>query len=691
MDQNKNNQAEAEAREGIITQQNVEPLSTGLDDEAFAKVIGTRVADSEAYWNATKNLKEVREKNEKTWTDEADYPVDLYDYELSYRNNRIFTSIETLIPLVMSQVPEPVVTEANDTEASRELARGLQNVHLGLYDELHLKDKFEMVARHLLIGMRLGAMKYRWDGELGRLSEDGERPGGIAVDAVRPTRLVIEQKTQWSQSEDVPLIAEYQSATVEQLCLKFPKKSDEIIKHFGASKKGSGLSTSVGFLELWFSYYDKQGKKHEGVGWKYNDLVLDNMKNPHYNYDEYSKDTEGNLVYNNFFDRPMKPYIFFNHINSGRFLIDDTSLTEQARSQQEILYKRGLQIVENADMANSGTVFNSQMIKPEDVAKLIGDPDEKVMVDGDVTRAAMRLPQNLLPEYVLRDKYDARNEIDNIFGTNAPLRGENSQAKTLGQEIIAQRSNMSRMQTLANSLETGAGKLYRGLTQMMKVFWDEPTMVKYAGRDGYTLHMEFSGDKIEDGMQVSVKAGSLLPRDEVAERNETTQLAKMLDPLSLAEGLGKKNPHEFAKRVIYYTYAIDKYISEILKIGPDSVDRDAVKDIASISAGANLPVREDPSKEYLTTYANYLESELFKELQPEVQQRHIAFLKATKNQVALALKQEKPDQEAADSSSMATPGSEAPVPGGEPNAMDIRQQTSPLESLLQVMPGGQPS
>lgn len=689
-----------ENKEDVLTTGAYGPLTLNLTDEQIAEIISSRVSDSESYWNSELKLEDVRKQNEEVWKDTRAYPEDLYDYELAYRNNRIFSAIETLIPLATSQVPQPVVTEANDTQASKELAGYLKNVLLAQYEDLYIKDKLGMVARHLLMGMRLGVMKYRWDGMLGRLNQDGERSGGIAVDTIRPTRIVIEQKTQWGKSDDVPLIGEYQTATIEELGIKFPDKKEEIMKAFatGNDRLSPALSTQVGYIELWFSYYDGKGRKGEGVIWKYKDVVLDKMKNPNYNYDEYSKDQDGKLVYNNFFDRPMKPYIFFNHLNAGRFLIDDTSLTEQALPQQDILYKRGHQIDVNADAANSGLVFNSQMIKEEDVAKLIGDPDEKVMVDGNVANAAARLPYNAVSQYVIQDKYDARQEIDNLFGTSAPLRGEQSGAKTLGQEIISQRSNLSRMQSLADSLETGAGKLYRGLVQMMKVFWDEPTMVKYTGPDGYTAFMEFSGDKIEDGVAIRVKAGSLLPKDEVAERNETIQIAPILDPLSLAEGLGKKDPKEFAKRIIYFKFSMDKYLSDVLDIGPDSIDRNALNDIALISANRPIPIRENPTKEYLDTYAGFLDSSLFQELAPDVQQRHIEFIKKTKDQIAVAIKQKAPiSGQAADAGTSISPGGEAPVPGmlpgGQPPVNPGQQpvpgQGNPdMAARLQVLQGG---
>lgn len=644
-------------------------LRLTLTDDEIAAQLSDRVDRSERSWNAELDLKERRMYSERAYLNDIKDEDELYDWQMGYKNNRLLTGIETILSLLMQNVPEPIITPGSDTRASRELADNLRVALLAQYEDLFLKAKFTMVGRHILTGQRIAYMKYVWDGTLGRVNEDGERTGAISVSVIRPSRIVIEEKTQWEQVDDIPLIAEFKTATVEELCLRFPDKQNKLYEKFGIKKgeEKTNLGKKVGHVENWFSYYDGEGNKQEALVWKYNDLVLDKYKNPNYDYDEYDKDEEGNLVYLNFFDRPKKPYIAFNHLNLGRFLIDDTSLIEQAIPLQKVLNKRGRQIVENADMANAGLIFNEEQVNEENAAKLIGDPDERLLVKGDVRAAASRLPMNLLPNYVVEDKIDARNEIDNILGTNAPLRGEKSSAKTLGQEVISQRSNMSRLQTLSDSLEDGGMRLYQGIVQMMKVYWDEETMVKYTGRDGYTTFMEFDKDKIEDGVGVRVRAGSLMPKDDAAMRAETLQIADALDPLSLMEGLGRDNPREIATRMVYYKLMPDKYFTEVLDIGDGVADPDALNDIQLVNNGTPIPVRDDITTEYLTTYQNFVEGPSFKTLPPEIQAAHIEFFKATTDKAKIGLKQDVAQEEPADTSSALSPGGEAGAPpAGQP-------------------------
>lgn len=623
-----NLQVDDERQEGVISEGD-SPLTPDISEDEFARIVGKRVEDSEAWWNSELGLDEARKNNEKYYLNAQYSEDDLYDFQVPYKNNRIMTAIETLVPMATSQTPQPIVTEANDTDASRQLAHDLQYVLLGLYDDLYLKAKFSMVARHLLTGYRIGVLKYRFDPNIGKIRPDGTRSGMIVVEVVRPQRVVFEQEA--SDPDNIPLIAEYMTATIEELVHKFPEKKEDIFKQQGI-KRGvsSQLTRRVGYVEIWFSYFDKQGNAREGVGWKLGQTVLGLMKNPNWNYDEYEVNEDGRAVSLNYFDMAKKPYILFNHLNLGKYILDDTSLTEQAQSLQDVLNKRGRQIVENADQSASGLVLNAAMIKQEDAAKIIGDPTEKVMVDGDVRSAATRLPYNSLPAYVLQDKFDARNEIDNIFGANAPMRGETTNNQTLGELVLSQRGNLGRLQTLADSIEDGADRLFKALVQMMKVYWDENEQIRYNPTEGKTIFIDWSSAKIEDGVKIRVKAGSVLPKDKISQRNETIQALAILDPLSIAEGLDKDNPKEFAKRLVYYRFFMDRYMAEILgDDGEGGADIQAIGDLQMIMNGQVPVVNDSPGQNYVATIDQFLNSPAFKSLTPDVQGRVTEFAKKT--------------------------------------------------------------
>jgi hypothetical protein len=296
------------------------------------------------------------------------------------------------------------------------------------------------------------------------------------------------------------------------------------------------------------------------------------------------------------------------------------------------LEKRGRQIVDNADQATATKVFNTIQIGAKDAQRYTGDPRKNILVKGDVRTAFARVPAPELPKYVLEDKYDARREIDNIFGTHAPLRGEKTESPTLGQEVLSQRTDLGRMTPLTENLENGAGLVYQHITQLYKVYATETHIRKYAGEDGRQVFTEFSNDKIEDGIQIRVRAGTLAAEDKLSDRNEAIELAKVggrIDPLTFAEKWHFEKPREFAKRLVYFLVDPQRYVSEILQEGGAGGDKEAQANIQKMMAGENVPPKEDATKEYVAYMNEFLKSPAFKQLEPEVKQIIVTHVRGT--------------------------------------------------------------
>lgn len=629
---NRNTQPNERIDGEILPQLDV--VSPKLDDSELMTAIGNRVNQAESYWNSHYKLDDVRSTADSFYLNNYYSQNDLFNFQVEYKDNRIFTAIETLVALVCSNPPQPLVMQAYDTEASYELAQNLQKALLCKYEDLYLKGKLQMIARHLLMGYRLGVMKLRWDDTVGQLQPDGTRFGDMAIDVLRPHRIVLDAGAQYI--DDVPLIAEYRRDTIDSLVQTYPGKKDKIYAQ--ATVDGKRTTGNVGFLEIHVTTH-ANGKREEYICWKYRDIILDSMKTPFWNEEEMINDN-GKMRQANFLGKPTKPYILFNFLNLGRSVIDDTSLTDQAIPLQKILNKRGRQIVENADMANSGEVWNSTMIDQGDVAKRTGDPGERTMVKGNVTEAVTRLPYNELPEYVMADKIDARNEIDNIYSTHGAVRGEVTKSKTLGQDVLSQRGDAARINTLATAIEDGSDRLYKFMTQIFKTFYDTPQLFRYTGIDNKSNFFSLGSANIEDNVGLRVKTGSVLPEDPIAKKQETIETMAILDPLSIAEGLGKENPLEWARRLFYHTALPDKYMTEILKIDQNeglAKDPKAGQQIQMLVQGQQVPPEQNPTKEYLATFQAFIESPKFKELPPQIQQLVMMHVKESVQNVKQAM------------------------------------------------------
>lgn len=619
-------------REGSIIQ--TDAVALNLSDDDVIRAIGNRVEFARSWWNKEENLDSVQKHAENVWLNLVSDDVDLYDYEEPYKENRIFVAIETLISQAVGNPPQPMVSEAYDTDASRDLARSIEKVLLAYYHNLYQHAQMQMVARHLLTGFRYAVVKYRWDGTIGRKKKDGNRSGGIVTEVIRPDKIVFDAAT--TNKDDIPLIAEYMEASTEQLCHDYPDKSDDIMRSVGISYGTTTKVTDlIRYLEVHFTgWRPDNGEEYEGIAWKLNDIVLDKMKNPNYNYDEFTTKTgpdgKEEIVYNNFFDRPKKPYVIFNYLNQGRYIVDSTSLTAQTSHLQRQLEQRGRQISVNASMANAGLILNSVMVTEENAAKLIGDPDEKLMAKGDVTKAAMRLPLNELPEYVLEDKQDLRAAIDTIFGANAPIQGEKSGSPTLGQDELSVQRNTSRLGTLATCLENGWDRVYKAEVQLMKVFFTEPDMVKYTGPEGHTEFINFSNQNIESGIGLKVDEGSLLPKDPATQLQIAQQFLPEFDPLTLAEYLDFDDPKKQAKQMFMFKADAAQYGQTYLGINPKgNFDQDAVQHIQQISQGQTPTPPESPSSSYTAQLDSFMGSPAFQQMNPVQQAQMRAHSAAT--------------------------------------------------------------
>src|SRR3990167_8875499 len=615
--------ANPELREEVLSR--ADSLSLSLTPERVIEILGRRVDDGEKFWNKELDLKKTREDNEKRWMN-RNFEVGentLYDYQVPYKDNRIFVSVETLASNIVSRLPTPEVIEAQDTDASRELASNYSKVLIQTAKDNLLKSHLQMVARHLIMGYRIGIMKISWDFNGGRLTEDDTYTGDIALNFIRPHKVIFDGEA--GDPDNVPLISESLSKTVEELGYQFSDKKDKLMEVVGkATGARVNMGSKLGYKEIWFSFYDDKGVKREGVAWKHSYLLLDHGINPYYNYENSSK--------SNFLERPEKPYVLFNFLRIGRWVLDDTSLTEQAAILQDVLEKRGRQIVENADQAVGTKIFNTLQVDAGDAQKYAGDPRQIILSKGDARTAFFRFPPEQQPRHVVEDKLDARQEIDNIFGTHAPLRGERTQSPTLGQEVLSQRSDLGRTATLVESMETGATKVYKHITQLYKVFAKEEHIRRYVGDEGSTTFINFSSDKIEDGVQIFVQAGTMAEQDKLTDRNEAVELAKIggrIDPLSFAEKWHIDKPREFATRLFYFLFMPDKYAAEVLQIGGSGGDQDAMQAIQRIQAGENVPPPTNPTKEYIAYFSQFLKSPSFKQLDPEIQRIMLEHIRAT--------------------------------------------------------------
>lgn len=610
-----------------------------MKDSELLSLVKGPITDSETYWNETKGLAAVRANNMNLWLPNHYKDASVYDYQEGnlYQNPRIFVSVETICSVVNARIAQPSVSPGQDSPTSVQLALDVSKALYAHSEKFQTNDIFRVQVRNLML-KRIGYVKLRFDPSIGKHGE-------IVPELVLPEDLIIDMDAKWGE---IPrfMAQRIRNKTYEELVALFPDAQQEIYELAGVQRRDSKgnlvayksqLAKKAVIFEVWFRYY-KDLEWKGGLMWIDENFqtVLGKMQNPNWNYD--TEDTAiGNIL-----DQPEPPFIPINYLNDGTSYIDQTSMVEQAESQQRIHNRRGFQVMENADQAGSGLVFNTVMIKKEDIAKLTGSPDERIGVKGDVRAAVARVAPPPLPNYVIEDKIYSAQQIDDIFGTHDISRGKQSGNKTLGQDQIQVQQDYTRMDDISRAVERMSVKYYRYLAQMMKVYYTEEHWFKATGEDGQYDFVMMKNDLIEDGVDITVESGSTMPMNKEAQQEFASNLARigMIDPLTLYEvggGAPLPSPKKMLERFMAFKTNPLEFAGMAAK---DSFNRDAMMDIQILNSGAIPKPRDEITAEYLAFFNQYmLTGDYIKAVKekPEIQNNYMIHLMEAQRIAAIAL------------------------------------------------------
>lgn len=599
------NYKDIENYDGVI--EATEIFDLDLDEGVLLKNFRRAITDSEGYWNRAKgfNLAEIRQENKKLWLGNHYDEYELHDHQTPYIDNRTFISVESSIAYVTAKVAQPEVYPAQDTDVSKYLAQDLQRALVAHAELDRLDQKARRISRHAYIAhLGMGKLRYDYDKDC------------IVTEVVDPECIVVDKDAK--EGDNPRFIAEYLDASVEELIHRFPDSKDKIMAELGY-KRGTTLQMQkrIRYIEIWFTYYDKSNSKCEGVMWFFNNCVLGKMKNPNWVY----KDSKEEKY--NFLDHPPKPYIPLNFYNDGMSYIDPTGAIQQAAPLQYALDKRGRQIVDNADQANAGWVFSGHALSKSDAEAMIGAPNEKIIVDAeDVRTAAQRFPAPILPAYVIQDKFDMRTEMDQVFGTPNIFRGESSGSATLGQDVIAKQQSQIRQDIFVDAIDDWMHKYYRMLVQFMKVYYTEDHWYRISGKNGQFDSIVMKADKIEDGIDVRITAGSTVKVDKDRMQTVALTLAKLglIDPISIYEDLELPNPADRIERLVQWKLDPTVLVENAKN---DEFDQQAFIDITILNAGKKAKPQEIMSQEHLDYHRKYMISSEFISLPDKIKQLHV--------------------------------------------------------------------
>lgn len=532
------NSADLEIQEGPITPELGE-LELKMEDSELISLKN----DWKANWNGSK----LKADLEKKWKDNEEYWAGKqFDDRSSVdsrplQDNLIFESLETVLPIVTRQNPEPLVLSDN-TEQGIALAFRVSKVLSFLADTLSLRLKLKKASRYWAL-YHLGVMKVGWS------MQENE----IALLAVRPQKLILDPNATIDDGEYTgEYIGEVRKDKASNLIKRFPK-SKEAITAMVNGKTG----TEVGYEEWWTDEY---------VFWTLNNEVLGKAKNPHWNYEseqtfvnEFGVESKAKVAGSNHFSVPKKPYVFLSIFNLGISPFDETGLVAQNLSVQDLVNKRLRQIDKNADLMNGGWAISGQKagLTKEEAFKVIEAARRgggAWIPQGNVNEAIVKLVGTGLPSDVFNQLVDTRNEIRNNFGVRGSSPQGTMNEETVRGKIIVKGQDESRSAFIAEYLEQMSDIIFNWMVQMMYVYYDEAHIASVVGQEQAREYITIKNSDLNRKLLVSVKEGSMIPKDELTKRNEAIDLwtANAIDPISLFDKLGFPNPRESAKQLFLW-------------------------------------------------------------------------------------------------------------------------------------------
>jgi len=450
----------------------------------------------------------IGKRNETYWEKGTEVdPKAIHPKRAKIVVNRIFMSVETILPMLTSRTPEPMIGGEITNDVREKLIKALT---IAYEVKQKVQQELQKVIRHWFL-YRIGVWKYRWD-------------EGFVLETVLPSKIGIDPRG----TEDIKnceFIYEQMEDTIEDLIKKFPKKKKALTAKYTKDR----MKSKVGYIEFW-------GGKGEWVAWKLGEILLDKMKNPNFDYGK-GEPLEGEepTEPNNLFKNPQFPYLILNVFNLGRNLYDDSSLIEQAIPIQDSVNKRKNQISDLTDENKKLITASSRAISKEEFQKFINKYGMLGLWldNGEITD--IKAEGGTADAATFNDLSHSISEIDNIMGTHSTTRGERKEQETLGGRRLLTGADYGRIDTIIIRIEQLMENFYNAHLHMLKVYSTEDATFS----DGEET-VSINRDEIPEGIMVIVKKGSTLPVDKAARAEMAVKLAQFqfIDPKTLFEELG---------------------------------------------------------------------------------------------------------------------------------------------------------
>lgn len=239
----------------------------------------------------------------------------------------------------------------------------------------------------------------------------------------------------------------------------------------------------------------------------------------------------------------------------------------------------------NADNANGGLALSGDAFTEVQAAKAAKAKRNGGVIwvpTGPVQNSVANLAGEQLPVFVYQSLVDYRGEMRNIFG----IRGSSPQGlsgeRTVRGKMFMQQQDQARIGGgITTVLEEFSDCVLNWFVQLMYVYYDEPHYAMLLGQSNTKEYIQLSAQDLTTKLLVSVKQGSMIPRDPESQRQEALQLwaERAIDPITFFSRLDFPNPKESAKNLFLW-------LSDPIQLFPE---------LAQAAAQAQKPQEKPPS------------------------------------------------------------------------------------------------
>lgn len=320
------------------------------------------------------------------------------------------------------------------------------------------------------------------------------------------------------------------------------------------------------------------------------------------------------------------PFSKIDHIPTGRFYADSV-IKDLIPIQKEYNRTRSQLIEAKNRMAKPQLIAPRGSVDPE---KITSEPGLIILYTPGF-QPPQPIPLTQMPQYVMEELDRCQRDMDDISAQTEVSKGRTPPGVEAASAIAyLQEENDTRLFHTVASIEDAVEKVGRHLLTHADSFWDEQRLVRVSGLNNIFEAKMFSKADIAGSTDFRVEAGSAAPRSRAAKQAFLTEIGK----------LGWVPPDKLLK---YLDMAETNRLYDDSQISIRQAQRE---NINMTELGQPLPVNDfDDDLVHDQEHTNYMRSQEFEVLNPQVKQVHMLHLQSHRARMAGGMQQQQPQSQ----------------------------------------------